>query len=154
SHFAVFNSALASLPEDALARFEKAQPEVKRYRFFIESSRREASHRLGPEAERVLTAIAPLATDWGGSLFLDTLASTDFGSVHTPTGDLSVARDDSAIAAHLDSRVRREGYLRNEAGLAQHRTTYATILVRQAAARNTLAQQRRYADFADESYGA
>src|SRR5262249_41271276 len=43
SHFAAFNGALASLPDVALARFEKARPEVKRYRFSIESSRREAS---------------------------------------------------------------------------------------------------------------
>jgi hypothetical protein len=33
-------------------------------------------------------------------------ASTDFGSINTPSGSLSVERDYIAIAAHPDPRVR------------------------------------------------
>ena len=94
------------------------------------------------------------ATGWGGSLFTTTMASIDFGSVHTATGDLSVARDYTAIATNPDPEVRRAGYLRNEAGLAEHRETYATILAQTAEALNTVARLRHYDDYADKAYGA
>jgi oligoendopeptidase F len=150
--FAPFNSALASLPDAVITRMEEVQPQLRRYRFAIESSRRQAPRRLTPEGEDVLKTLGPLATGWGAQVFSLTYASTDFGSVNTASGMLSVERDYTAIAAHPDPRVRKEGYLRNNNALAQHREVYAAILVRTAEALNAVARLRGYADYADQTY--
>ena len=152
--FAAFNASLGSLSDADVARFERARPELRRYRYSIENARREQSHQLDDEGERILGTLGQLATGWGGSLFRTTMASTDFGSVRTATGDLSVARDYTAIATNPDPEVRRAGYLRNEAGLAEHRETYAAILTQAAEALNTVARLRHYDDYADKTYGA
>jgi oligoendopeptidase F len=149
---AAFDSAVAALPDTTLARLEGMRPGLRRYRSAIERSRREHAHRLSPEGERVHQALAPLATGWGSRIFSQTMASTDFGAVQTAAGTLSVSRDFLALVADPDPRVRREAYLRNEAGLAQHREVYATILTRTATAFTAAARLRGYPDFIAQSY--
>jgi oligoendopeptidase F len=149
---APFDSALAALPGATLARLEQERPRLRRYRFAIERGRRDRAHGLTPEGERVYQALAPLATGWGGEIFSQTLRSTDFGTVQTSAGPLSVSRDFVALMADPDPRVRREAYLRNEAGLEQRREVYATILTRTAAALTTAARLRGYPDFVAQSY--
>jgi len=148
-----FDSAAAKLPAATFDAFQRSLPELSKYQFYVEGLRRRASRQLGSEAESVLEAVAPLATDWGPSLYFATLASTDFGVVHTKSLDLSVARDYLAIEANSEAEVRKQGFQKNQAGLFVHRTTYATILARQADALNKLSRQRHYADYAEESYG-
>lgn len=152
--FAALNASLGALADADLVVLETARPELRRYRYSIENLRRERSHRLDDEGERILETLGPLATRWGASLFSTTMASTDFGSVHTASGELSVAHDYSAISTNSDRQIRQAGYLRNEAGLAEHRETYAAILSRTAAALNAVALLRHYADYPEESYGA
>jgi oligoendopeptidase F len=149
---AAFDSALAALPGATLARLEGERPRLRRYRFAIERARRDPAHSLTPEGERVFQALAPLATGWGGEIFRQTLRSTNFGAVQTSAGPLSVSRDYLALTADPDPRVRREAYLRNEAGLAQRRDVYASILIRTAAALTTVARLRGYPDFVAQSY--
>jgi oligoendopeptidase F len=149
---AAFDSAVAALPETTLARFEAARPGLRRYRFAIERTRRGKGHRLTPDGERVYQALAPLATEWGGQIFSQTLASTDFGMVQTAAGALSVSRDFLALVADPDPRVRREAYLRNEAGLERNRNVHATILTRTATAFTAAARLRRFPDFVAQSY--
>jgi oligoendopeptidase F len=149
---AVLDSAVAALPDTTLVRLEAARPELRRYRFAIERARRDNAHRLTPDAERVYQALEPLATGWGGQIFSQSLASTDFGTVQTAAGALSVSRDYLALMADPDARVRREAYLRNEAGQAQRRDIYATVLTRTATALTAAARLRRYPDFVARSY--
>jgi oligoendopeptidase F len=149
----VFDNALVSRPDSYFARMEKVEPALRRYRFAIANARRAAAHRLTPDGERALTALGPMARGGGAQLFFATLNATDFGVIKTSSGPLSVARDYSAIATNPDGRVRREGYLLNEEGLAQQRDVYADILVRTATALNAAARLRRYADYSEESYG-
>lgn len=152
STLAAFDSAVAALPDTTLARLEAARPGLRRYRFAIERSRRDSANRLTAEGRRVYQALAPLATGWGGQIFSQTVASTDFGTVQTAGGALSVARDFAGLVADPDPRIRREAYLRNEAGLAQHRNIYTTVLTRTAAALTAAARLRRYPDFVAQSY--
>lgn len=149
---ATFDSAVAALPSATLARLEAAQPGLRRYRVAIERNRRASAQRLTPDGERVYQALAPLATGWGGQIFSQTVASTDFGTVQTAAGPLSVSRDFLALVADSDPRVRREAYLRNEAGLAQLREVHASILTRTAAALTATARLRGYPDFIAQSY--
>ena len=149
---AAFDSALAALPSATLVRLEGQQPGLRRYRFAIERGQRAAGRRLTPEGERVYRALAPLATGWGGEIFSQTLSATDFGTVHTSAGPLSVSRDFVALVTDPDPRVRREAYLRNEAGLEGRREVYATVLTRTAAALTTAARLRGYSDFVAQSY--
>jgi oligoendopeptidase F len=149
---AAFDSAVAAVPETTLARLEAERPGLRRYRFAIERTRRAKGHRLTPDGERVYQALAPLATEWGGQIFSQTLAATDFGVVQTAAGALSVSRDFLALVADPDPRVRREAYLRNEAGLERNRNVHATILTQTAAALTAAARLRRYPDFVAQSY--
>lgn len=151
---AAFDSAVAALPDTTLARLVAARPALRRYRFAIERTRRNNEYRLTPDGERVYQALAPLATGWGGQIFSQTLAATDFGMVQTAAGALSVSRDFLALVADPDPRVRREAYLRNEAGLAQRRDIYATVLTRTATALTAAARLRGYPDFVAQSYSA
>jgi oligoendopeptidase F len=152
--FAAFDSALVSRPDSWFARMERAEPALRRYRFALESARRAAAHRLSSEGERALTALGPMARGGGAQQFSAILGATDFGMVQTASGPVSVSRNYSAIAADPERRVRREGYLRNEEGLAQRRDVFADILVRTATALNAAARLRGYADYAEESYEA
>jgi len=149
---ASFDSALAALPGATFARLEAERPRLRRYRFAIGRGRRDPARRLTPEGERVYQALAPLATEWGDEIFSQTLGSTDFGTVQTSAGPLSVSRDWVALLADPDPRVRREAYLRNEAGLAQRRELYATILTRTATALTAAARLRGYPDYVAQSY--
>src|SRR5262249_26859661 len=149
---AALNHALASPPEAVLTRMEDPQPQLRRYPFAIESSRRQGPRRLTPQGEDVLKTLGPLATGWGAQVFALPYAATDFGSVNTASGRLSVERDAIAIAAHPDRGVRNEGYRRTHEALAQHRDFYAAILVRTAEALNAVARLRGYADYADQTY--
>jgi oligoendopeptidase F len=149
---AAFDSALAALPSATLARHEGQRLRLRRYRFAIERGRRDPAHRLTPEGERVYRALAPMATGWGGEIFSQTMSSTNFGAVQTSAGPLSVSRDFLALMADPDPRVRREAYLRNEAGLEQRREVYATILTRTAAALTSAGRLRGYPDFVAQSY--
>ncbi|HEU4388728.1 MAG TPA: M3 family metallopeptidase [Blastocatellia bacterium] len=151
--FRTFDNALVSHSASWFARIDKVEPGLRRYRFAIENARRAAAHRLTPEGELALAALGPMARGGGAQLFLSTVSGTDFGFVQTASGPLSVARDYSAIASNPDRRVRREGYLRNQEGLAQLRDVHADILFRTATALNSAARLRRYANYAEESYG-
>ena len=141
-NFAAFDSVIASLPETLFTKMVKAQPALERYRFAIETARRRAAH--------------PGAASWsqisGAQRFWATMNGTDFGFVETPAGSLSVAREYTAIASNPDRRVRREGYLRNEAGLARNQDVYADILVSTAKSLNAAARLRGYADYSAETY--
>lgn len=150
--YGTFAAALRSLADDDLARLERERPELRRYRFALDGIRGSAAPRLEPAAQRVVGALAPHATGWGAQLFAATVASTDFGTVATPAGELSVSRDYAALAASPDRRVRREGYQRNERGLAQHREVYAAILTRTAAALDAVSRARGWPDHPSESY--
>jgi oligoendopeptidase F len=152
SSLAAFDSALVALPSATLVRLEGERPRLRRYRFAIERSRRDSAQRLAPAGERVYRALAPLATGWGGEIFSQTVSSTNFGTVQTSAGPLSVSRDFVALVTDPDARVRREAYLRNEAGLDQLREVHATILTRTAAALTTAARLRGYPDFVAQSY--
>jgi oligoendopeptidase F len=152
SSLAALDSALAALPSATLVRLEGERPRLRHYRFAIERDRRDSAQRLTPVGERVYRALAPLATGWGGEIFSQTLSSTNFGAVQTSAGPLSVSRDFVALMTDPDPRVRREAYLRNEAGLEQRREVYATILTRTAAALTTAARLRGYPDFVAQSY--
>jgi oligoendopeptidase F len=145
---------VAALPDTTLAKLEAARPELRRYRFAIERTRGDSVGRLTPDAERVYRALAPLATGWGRQIFSQTVAATDFGTVQTAAGPLSVSRDFLALVGDPDPRVRREAYLRNEAGLAQLRDVHATVLTRTATALTTAARLRGYHDFVAQSYSA
>jgi oligoendopeptidase F len=151
--FGVFANALVSQPDSYFARMEKAESGLRLYRFSVANTRRAAARQLTPEGQRALAALGPMAAGGGAQLFYTTMNGTDFGVIQTSSGPLSVARDYSAIATNPDRRVRREGYLLNEKGLAQNREVYADILLRTAVALNAAARLRRYADYAEQSYG-
>lgn len=143
---------LVRLDESTLARFMKEQPALKTYAYAIESTRRYRPYTLPPEQEEFLTSAAPSMTDWQGELFYQLLNTTDFGIVHTPEGDLDLAKNRSAIINHPNPAVRAAGFKQNKAALATRRDIFAFALLKTIRARNQLARARRFPDFPTETY--
>ena len=141
--FAPFESALVSKPDTFFTRMERSQPALQQYRFAVEALRREAVH---PGSSR-----ADVGTK-GRDLFFATLNGTNMGFVQTSGDSLKVPDDWDAIASNPDRRVRREGYLRNQAGLTKNLDVYVDILVSTAKSLNKAARTRGYADYPEETY--
>jgi oligoendopeptidase F len=141
--FAPFESVLVSKPDTFFTRMEGTQPTLRQYRFAVETLRRDAVHPGSSRAD---------VGSKGRDRFFSTLNGTDFGFVQTPAGSLKVPQDWAAIASNPDRRVRREGYLRNQAGLTKNLDVYADILVGTAKSLNKAARTRGYADYPEETY--
>jgi oligoendopeptidase F len=145
---------LATLPPARLAEYERTEPRLARYRYAASLARRDQEHRLDSAAERTLSAVEATATSWGPSLFQTTLTSTPWGTVPTSDGPLDFRRNGNEIRNHRDRTVREQGYRLGQQGLDSRKDIFAFILTRQAAARNTVARERRWADYPTQFYDA
>ena len=148
----VIRNGLLKLDDATLAAWTRRLPALEEYRFAIESVRRERTHILPAEQEGLLSRLSPLAEDWPLALYHRLIARTDFGTLHTPAGELRVLRDRGAIAALPDSALRAEGFRRLWAGYGQQRDLYAVALAGTVRAKNELARVRGYRDAPDEAY--
>jgi len=147
-----FSGEIIRLDESTITRFMKELPALKTYTYAIESSRRFQPYTLSPEQEEFLGNAAPSMTNWQGELFYQLLNTTDFGVVHTPEGDLDLAKNRSKIINHPDPAVRAAGFKQNKAALATRRDLYAFALLKTIRARNQLARVRRFPDYPTETY--
>jgi oligoendopeptidase F len=147
-----FSGEIVRLDESTITRFMKELPALKTYAYAIESSHRFQPYTLSPEQEEFLANAAPSMTNWQGELFYQLLNTTDFGVVHTPEGDLDLAKNRSKIINHPDPAVRAAGFKQNKAALATRRDLYAFALLKTIRARNQLARMRRFPDFPTETY--
>ncbi len=145
-------SELMMLDDATLARFFAEVPELKKYTFAIESTRRYHPFTLSPKQDEIITELVPSLTNWQSELFSQTLANTDFGIVHTPQGDLSLKNNAREIFNNPERAVRETGYKQNRIALASRRETYAFALLRTVAARSQLAKMRRFPDYPTEFY--
>src|SRR5882672_880444 len=127
---------ISDVTESRLAEYTRIEPRLEKYDYGITLARRERSHRLDAAAERALAAVEGEATNWGPTLFQTMLATTAWGTVHAPEGDLDVRRQGAQIRSHPDRSVRETGFRLGQLGVASRRDTYAFILTRVAAARN------------------
>ncbi len=147
-----FSGEIIRLDESTITRFMTELPALKTYAYAIESSRRFQPYTLSPEQEEFLANAAPSMTNWQGELFYQLLNTTDFGVVHTPEGDLDLAKNRSKIINHPDPAVRAAGYKQNKAALATRRDLYAFALLKTIRARTELARVRRFPDYPTETY--
>lgn len=145
---------MSDVSASRLAAYARIVPPLKKYDYAITLARRESSHRLDAAAERVLAAVESEATTWGPMLFQTMLATTAWGTVHAPEGDLDVRRQGAQIRSHPDRAVRETGFHLGQVGVASRRDTYAFILTREADARNTIARERHWPDYPSQAYGA
>ena len=143
---------LMALNSSTMARFMAKAPELKKYAFAIESTRRYRPYTLAQEREELITELAPSLINWQSELFSQTLAGTDFGTVHTAHGDLSLKNNAREIFNNPERMVRETGYKQNRVALASRRETYAFSLLSTVAERNRLARLRRFPDYPTEFY--
>ncbi|HJU64772.1 MAG TPA: M3 family metallopeptidase, partial [Gemmatimonadaceae bacterium] len=148
------NRILGSLPPARLAQYETTEPRLGRYRYAALLARRDREHRLDSTAERTLAAVEASATTWGPALFQTTLNGTPWGTVQTADGPLDFRRNGNEIRNHRDRAVREHGYRLGQQGIESRKDIYAFILTRQAAARNAVARERRWADYPTQFYAA
>jgi len=151
--FADLDRQLGRLTAAQVAALVKAEPRLARYGYSIELARRNAAHRLSDDAERSVGAAEAEATSWGPSLFQRMMAVTS-GKVRTPEGELDLRQQGNRIRNHSDRSVRAEGYRVNQAALGARRDTFALILSRSAAARDSFARLRNWPDYPTQMYAA
>ena len=148
------NRILGTLPPARLAEYVRTEPRLARYEYAALLARRDQAHRLDSTAERTLSAMEATATSWGPALFRSTLSGTPWGTVQTSDGPLDFRRNGNEIRNHRDRAVREQGHRLGQQGIDSRKDIYAFILTRQAAARNTVAAQRRWADYPTQFYAA
>lgn len=147
-----FSGEIIRLDESTITRFKKELPALNTYAYAIESSRRFQPYTLSPEQEEFLANAAPSMTNWQSELFYQLLNTTDFGVVHTPEGDLDLAKNRSKIINHPDPAVRAAGFKQNKAAVATRRDLYAFALLKTIRARTQLAKIRGFSDYPTETY--
>ncbi len=148
----VIRNGLLKLDDAKLASWTRTVPALETYRFAIESVRRNRKFTLPAEQEGIVSRLAPIAEDWPQALYHRLIARTDFGTIVTPAGELSVLRDRGAISVLADTALRAEGVRRLWAGYGQHRDLYAVALAGAVRSKSGLARVRGYRDAPDEAY--
>jgi oligoendopeptidase F len=135
-----------------LAEFERREPRLRPWRFFIDEARRARAHRMPAPQEEALGEFHAEISGWQVDLYQDAIARADFGTVSTPRGALDVRRQRNLVAVDSDPAVRRQGFEKRLAALASVRDAAAFALVRTAAADNHVARLRGFAGAADAKY--
>ena len=149
------NRALGIIPAAQFAAYEASEGRLRKYGYAAELARRAQAHVVDPDSAETLNQLQRTAASWGASRFQETLATIDFGSVDVGGGRvLDLRRNGNEIRLHPDRSVRDKGYALNQAGIASRRDVFASIITRQAQARNAIARLRKWPDFPAESYAA
>jgi oligoendopeptidase F len=144
----VLRQAILALPHDRLVGYVRAAPGLDRYRFYIETLRREARLALRPDQEAAVAALEPLA---GGGDYPRIVNAIAFGETEVGGRRLDVRRDQNAIAADPSDEVRREGTRRLFAGYARERELLAFLLGRSVLAADATARLRGFADAVEQA---
>jgi oligoendopeptidase F len=125
------------------------EPGLARYRFYVETLRRNAAHALSPEQQGVAASLEPLIG--AGADYPRVVSGLRFGAVEIDGRSLDAARDRAEIQAHPSPEVRREGARQFFAGYAAQRDLLAFMLVRTIEGSNAMARLRGHASAAAEA---
>jgi oligoendopeptidase F len=129
---AFLRQEIMQIGDRALAAFVARRPALKSYLFAVESARRYRPHTLSLKEEELLSATAPINSDWQSELY-------DKLKERTPPNSSA-------------PQSREEAFKRSYAALAAQRDLYAFTLTRLAAARDRLARLHHFADAPGEAY--
>jgi oligoendopeptidase F len=149
---AFLDAEILAIPAGRLPSFYESEPALTPYRFAIEKIRRNGKHALPLPQQELLDRLNPEIAGWQFSLYDEVLSQTNFGSVHTPAGELDVTRQRNLIASNPDPRVREQGFKLRYAGLASNRDLLAFALLHTAEAGNELARAQSFPDAPARKY--
>lgn len=144
---ALHRAVLARGPAWVDAAFRE-EPELARYRFHVETLRRNAAHALDAEKELVVSALEPL---FGSGDYPRIVSGLRFGTVEVGGRKLDANRDQDEIGASPSPEVRREGERLLFAGYGAQRDLLAYVLVRAIEGGNAVAQLRGHRSVAAEA---
>jgi oligoendopeptidase F len=125
-----------------------AQPKLARYRFWLDTIRRDARHTLGSEQQAVVSALEPLL---GARDYPRIVNALKFGTVEAGGRRLDARRDRSEIEASPSPEVRREGTRQLFAGYATQRDLLAYMLVQTIEVSNAIARLKGHGSALDEA---
>lgn len=148
---AFLRQELIRIDQPLFDRYVEQKPELKTYRFAVESAQRYQAHTLSLESESILSSPA-VSTEWEYELYELLIQRTDFGKVNTQVGQLDVLRQRAAISVHTDRAVREAGFKQLYEGYASQRDLYAYALTNLVKRRNRLAQLHHFEDAPGEVY--
>src|SRR5918911_4392104 len=133
---AFLRQELMQVDDRTLGAFVVRKPSLKTYLFAIESVRRYRPHTLSLKEEELLSATAPINSDWQADIYDKLRERTP--PITLPSGS--------------DQKAREEAFKKSYAGLASQRDLYAFALMRLASSRTQLAQVHHFADAPSEVY--
>ncbi len=141
-----FLPELMTIPQDRWEEFFRMEPELNRYRHFLEDLVRRKQHILSPEEERILALSGEIA-DSGENIFsmLDN-ADLEFPLVHDEDGR-EVALSHGRYLRFLESKnraVRQEAFLALHQTYHRYRNTLAAALNAGVKSNIFYARARRY----------
>ncbi|PYS50976.1 MAG: hypothetical protein DMF68_05695 [Acidobacteria bacterium] len=132
---AFLRQELMQVDDRMLGAFIVRQPSLKKYLFAIEAVRRYRPYTLSLKEEELLSATAPINSEWQAELYDKLRARAQFNPVNSS-----------------DPLGREQGFKQHYAALAAERDLYAFTLMRLATARDRLARLRHFTDAPSEAY--
>ncbi len=121
--------ALRTLGDTAFAQNATALPALKPYAYLLLIAAREAAHQLPQTQQVIVDQLADPAQANLWLLYQQTLRSTPFPKVGTPTGDLDVRKDAIVLSENPDRAIRQAAWEGRWNGYVSRADIYAGILL-------------------------
>ena len=125
---AKLTTTLQSVEPARFAQWSKQRPTLAKYAYLVERAQRQVVHTLPPAQELILSQLANSSLSAFFDLYTQTIATTTFSTLVTPTGPLDVRKDRTALTANSDRDIRRQAAALYWAGYAARAPLYASIL--------------------------
>lgn len=141
---AFLQSAVAALPEAALADFLKREPGLAAYGATFADWRRTQPHRLLEKEEVLLGELETETGVWSDMYYSQTINGAPFGSITVDEKKYSVNTDFEPLMHLPDRSVRMEAYARRGAAFRSRGDAFASNLLRVATSTQRAAERRKF----------
>jgi oligoendopeptidase F len=139
-------AAMRALGATAFTKAAAANPPLHRYAYLVSSAERNVAHELPKEQEAIIHALADPAAANAWTLYQQTVRSTPFAKISTPSGELDARKDASLWMLNPDRAVRQEAWQKRWDGYASRADVYAGILLGIVRLNDRVAQLRHFPD--------
>jgi oligoendopeptidase F len=146
SEVAFADLEIMDVTDEALAGFEKEEPDLGAYRFAIEENRRKKPHTLSAQEETLLSLLDEDLTGWHRLLYQLSINRTRFRDVDLPGGGrMNVWRDRSDLLKHPERVVREKTFHWLYQDYASHNDVIVFALIQRIRTANKVARLHRFA---------
>ncbi len=139
-------AGLRGLGAAAFAKDTAANPALQPYAYLMAQAQRELPHELPAGEQHILDEVADPAGLNLWTLYQQTVRSTPFATIGTPSGALDARKDRAILAENPDRAVRQAAWAGRWDGFASRTDIYATVLFGVVRLNDRVAQLRHFPD--------